>query len=237
MGEGQRHKTTEAVGRAKNCNWSSGRNTTWEAARAADIPKLLQSQAISRLAHSLVVLGSGNAVATRTWQLVHTCAPDLSCFRVTRGARAHLPSPQLLPLRVPGNQTFPGMSKARGHPFLEKAGLSPKHRHCWDLMVGTAPTAQHWPGFPQSPSPAHILVHGLRDELALAVDAGVGSLAGDLLLLLGNAARRWRAPASVQRACDTDRHGSGREPTHPNPPRNAAPVSTELLEMLLGLSS
>lgn len=83
MGEGQRHKTTKAVGRAKNCNWSSGRNTTWEAARAADIPRLLQSQAIGCLAHSLMVLGSGNAVAMGAWQLVHTCVPDLCCSRAT----------------------------------------------------------------------------------------------------------------------------------------------------------
>lgn len=49
-------------------------------------------------------------------------------------------------------------------------------------------------------SPAYVLIHGFGDELALAVDAGVGSLASDLLLLFGNAARGRGAPASVQRA-------------------------------------
>lgn len=38
---------------------------------------------------------------------------------------------------------------------------------------------------------SYILVQGLRDELSLTVDAGVGALAGDLLLLLGDAAW-WR---------------------------------------------
>lgn len=204
MGEGQRHKTTEAVGRAKNSNLSSGRNTIREAARAADIPGLLQSQAIGFLAHSLVVPGSGNAVATRAWQLVHTCAPDLCCSRATPGARAHLPSPLQLALRVPGNQARLSQAcQAPGHPFLEKAGLSPKHGHCWGFNGGNGSrsAASSHPALSQChPHPTHVLVHGLGDELALAVDAGVGSLAGNLLLLLRNAPRRRRAAAGVQRA-------------------------------------
>lgn len=44
---------------------------------------------------------------------------------------------------------------------------------------------------------SYVLVLHLWDELALAVDAGVGALAGDLLLLLGDAARGRRRPARV----------------------------------------
>lgn len=47
---------------------------------------------------------------------------------------------------------------------------------------------------------SYVLVQGLRDELSLAVDAGVGALAGDLLLLLGDAARGRGRPARVQGA-------------------------------------
>lgn len=50
------------------------------------------------------------------------------------------------------------------------------------------------------PWPTYILIHGLRDELAFAVDAGIGSLASDLLLLFRNTPWGWRTPASVQRA-------------------------------------
>lgn len=63
--------------------------------------------------------------------------------------------------------------------------------------------------FPPQPSPAHVLVHGLGDELSLTVDAGVGSLAGDLLLLLGNAAWRRGAAAGVQRAWTGTHMGQG----------------------------
>lgn len=45
---------------------------------------------------------------------------------------------------------------------------------------------------------AHILVEGFGDELALAVNAGVGALASDLLLLLGDAAGGRRRAARVQ---------------------------------------
>lgn len=45
---------------------------------------------------------------------------------------------------------------------------------------------------------AHILVEGFGDELPLAVDAGVGALASDLLLLLGDAARGRRGATRVQ---------------------------------------
>ena len=42
------------------------------------------------------------------------------------------------------------------------------------------------------------MVRGLWDELPFTVDAGVGALAGDLLLLLGDAARRRGRPARVE---------------------------------------
>lgn len=45
---------------------------------------------------------------------------------------------------------------------------------------------------------AHILVEGFRDKLPLAVNAGVGALASDLLLLLGDAARGRRGATRVQ---------------------------------------
>lgn len=45
---------------------------------------------------------------------------------------------------------------------------------------------------------AHILVEGFGDELALAVNAGVGALASDLLLLLGDAAGGRRRAARMQ---------------------------------------
>lgn len=73
-------------------------------------------------------------------------------------------------------------------------------------MVGTALTAQPPSCLvlsqfnPHPPGPTYVLIHGLGDELALAVDAGVGSLASNLLLLFGNAPRRRRTPTSVQRA-------------------------------------
>lgn len=51
------------------------------------------------------------------------------------------------------------------------------------------------------PSHTHALLAGLGDELALAVDAGVGALAGDALLPLGHVARRRRAPARALGAC------------------------------------
>lgn len=47
---------------------------------------------------------------------------------------------------------------------------------------------------------AHVLVEGFGDELALAVNAGVGALAGDLLLLLGDAAGGRRRAPCVQGA-------------------------------------
>lgn len=50
----------------------------------------------------------------------------------------------------------------------------------------------------------HALLAGLGDELALAVDAGVGALAGDALLPLGDVPGRGRAPARVLGACDKD---------------------------------
>lgn len=50
---------------------------------------------------------------------------------------------------------------------------------------------------------SYILVECLRDELPFAVDAGVGALAGDLLLLLGDAARRRGCPTCVQGAWDS----------------------------------
>lgn len=43
---------------------------------------------------------------------------------------------------------------------------------------------------------------GLGDELSFTVDAGVGALAGDLLLLLGDAARRRGRPTCVQGTWD-----------------------------------
>jgi len=45
---------------------------------------------------------------------------------------------------------------------------------------------------------SYVLVVGLGDELPFTVDAGVGALAGDLLLLLGDAAGRWGCPTRVQ---------------------------------------
>lgn len=49
---------------------------------------------------------------------------------------------------------------------------------------------------------SYILVERLWDELPFAVDAGVGALAGNLLLLLGDAARRRGRPTCVQGAWD-----------------------------------
>lgn len=46
---------------------------------------------------------------------------------------------------------------------------------------------------------AHVLVEGFGDELPLAVNAGVGALASDLLLLLGHAAGGRRRAPRVQR--------------------------------------
>lgn len=46
---------------------------------------------------------------------------------------------------------------------------------------------------------AHVLVEGFGDELPLAVNAGVGALASDLLLLLGDAAGGRRRAPRVQR--------------------------------------
>lgn len=45
---------------------------------------------------------------------------------------------------------------------------------------------------------SYILVQGLRDELPFTVDAGVGALPGNLLLLLRDAAWRRRRPTCVQ---------------------------------------
>lgn len=44
---------------------------------------------------------------------------------------------------------------------------------------------------------------GLGDELPFTVDAGVGTLAGNLLLLLGDAARRRGRPTCVQGTWDS----------------------------------
>lgn len=46
---------------------------------------------------------------------------------------------------------------------------------------------------------AHVLVEGFGDELSLAVNAGVGALASNLLLLLGDAAGGRRRAPCVQR--------------------------------------
>lgn len=51
---------------------------------------------------------------------------------------------------------------------------------------------------------AHVLVEGFGDELPLAVNAGVGALASDLLLLLGDAARRRRRAPRVQRTWEME---------------------------------
>lgn len=100
--------------------------------------------------------------------------------------------------------------------------VKPRGTHSWKKLAPSTGTAgmewreqlsQH---SQRCPSPTHVLVHGLRDELSLAVDAGVGSLAGDLLLLLGNAARRGRAAPGVQRACNRDRQV--KEGTFPSKP-------------------
>lgn len=45
---------------------------------------------------------------------------------------------------------------------------------------------------------AYILVESFGNELPLAVDAGVGALASDLLLLLGDAARGRRRATRVE---------------------------------------
>lgn len=50
------------------------------------------------------------------------------------------------------------------------------------------------------PVGTHVLVQGLGDELSLAVDAGVGALPRDLLLLLRDAPRGGRGAAGVQGA-------------------------------------
>lgn len=47
------------------------------------------------------------------------------------------------------------------------------------------------------------MVEGLWDELPFTVDAGVGALAGNLLLLLGDAARRRGRPTCVQGTWDS----------------------------------
>lgn len=52
---------------------------------------------------------------------------------------------------------------------------------------------------------------GLGDELPLTVDAGVGALAGDLLLLLGDAAWRRGRPTGVQGTCAQDQKGWSEE--------------------------
>lgn len=107
-------------------------------------------------------------------------------------------------LRVPGNQTFPGMSSTGapipGKSWPERQAGTARMQWWEQLSQGSLLAPSRAVPFQPRPSPTHVLVHGLRDELALAVDAGVGSLAGDLLLLLGNAARRRRAPAGVQGA-------------------------------------
>lgn len=51
---------------------------------------------------------------------------------------------------------------------------------------------------------------GLGDELPLTVDAGVGALASDLLLLLGDAARRRGCPTGVQGTCAQIKTGGAR---------------------------
>lgn len=55
---------------------------------------------------------------------------------------------------------------------------------------------------------SYILVLGLGDELAFAVDAGVGALACDLLLLLRDAAWGRGRPTRVQGTWDGDRNGT-----------------------------
>ena len=57
----------------------------------------------------------------------------------------------------------------------------------------------------------HKLVQCFGDELSLAVDAGVGALPGDLLLLLRDAAGRRGATARVQRAWGGQARGGGAE--------------------------
>lgn len=50
--------------------------------------------------------------------------------------------------------------------------------------------------------------YGLGDELSLAVDAGVGALAGDLLLLLGDATRGRGRPTCVEGTWDGGEGGA-----------------------------
>lgn len=54
---------------------------------------------------------------------------------------------------------------------------------------------------------AYILVEGFGDKLPLAVNAGVGALASDLLLLLGDAARGRRRATRVQGTWEKSRPG------------------------------
>lgn len=58
-------------------------------------------------------------------------------------------------------------------------------------------------------APTHTLVAGLGDELSLAVDAGVGALAGDPLLPLGHVPGRGRAAARALRAWGGGGEGRG----------------------------
>lgn len=67
---------------------------------------------------------------------------------------------------------------------------------------------------------AHILVEGFGDELPLAVDAGVGALASDLLLLLGDAARGWRGATRVQGTWEKSKNRRQKKKKHVREGRN-----------------
>lgn len=75
---------------------------------------------------------------------------------------------------------------------------------------------------------SYILVRVFWDELPLAVNAGVGALPGDLLLLFRDAARRRRRAAGVHGTWDRNRNGKMK--------RNESLVGTSPLPLLTSIT-
>lgn len=91
-------------------------------------------------------------------------------------------------------------------PHHLKVLMQPQPVNIWERKRG--PRSQQNPltaGLRLQPhAHTHTLLAGLWDELPLAVDAGVGALAGDALLPLRHVPGRGRAPAGVLGTWDKD---------------------------------